>query len=88
MEENKILDMLMALSQRIAEIQADIKVIRHDLDSDYKVLHGNGHEGLLDRVAAIEKKLAEKQGAVRIVREWAGWLFAAINLWLGYKMMK
>lgn len=79
MEEDRIVELLM-------EIRGDIQVIKRDLGEDYKVLHGNGHDGLITRVERLERAAAARNSNLRLVREWLGWIFAALNIWIAYKM--
>lgn len=73
MEDAKILNLLM-------EISGDIKVIKRDLGEDYKLLHGNGKAGLVERVTELETQMREKKSFWESTREWLGWLFAILNL--------
>ena len=79
MEEDRIVELLM-------DIRGDIKVIKRDLGEDYKVLHGNGREGLIGRVEKLERAAAARNSTLRMLREWLGWIFAALNIWIAYKM--
>lgn len=37
------------ISQILIEIRADVKVMKHELGEYYKLLHGNGQPGLLEK---------------------------------------
>ena len=50
MDSDKIADIL-------SEIRADIRVIKHDLAEDYKLLHGNGKPGLVADISALETRV-------------------------------
>ena len=39
---------------RLARIESNIDKLKGDLKEDYKVLHGNGQKGLIDRVTTLE----------------------------------
>lgn len=69
----------------IDEFQKDVidrlARIELKLDNDYKALHGNGHPGLLDRVADLEKQLQTIKTQDKANRDWftrirdsLGWL--------------
>lgn len=77
MEDEKILNLLM-------EISGDIKVIKRDLGEDYKLLHGNGKAGLVERVTEIETQMRERRSVWAFLREWLGWLFAILNLGVAF----
>ena len=81
--------MLIDLSKRIEGVAADVKVIRRDLQEDYKALHGNGQKGLIERVAALENRMDASHGAWQIVKEIGGWIVAiiaaALNLFIAWK---
>ena len=36
-----------SLTEILSEIRADIRIIKHDLAEDYKLLHGNGKGGVI-----------------------------------------
>lgn len=72
MELDKIYELLM-------QISGDVKVIKRDLGEDYKVLHGNGHAGLIARVEALEHAEQARNTTWKNIREWIGWLLAVVN---------
>ena len=46
--------------ERLTGIESDIKQIRADLKEDYKILHGNGRPGLIDRITILETNTKDK----------------------------
>ncbi len=42
------------LREALKRIEEDVKEIREALKRDFSALHGNGHPGLLSRMAAME----------------------------------
>lgn len=45
---------------RLARIEENIEGLQGKLTNDYKVLHGNGQPGLVDRVTALETSQKSK----------------------------
>lgn len=58
----------------ITEIHTDVQVMKSKLEHDFRALYGNGHPGLIDRVADIEKKLAVMNGSQHSVLQTLAWL--------------
>ena len=50
--------------------------IETKLDNDFRAIHGNGHPGLLDRVAKLEEDIHLLQSKGRWYRDWLGWIVA------------
>ena len=65
---------------RLSRIEADIATIRSRMESDFRALYGNGHPGLIDRHADLEKRLeahlAAGTGAAAIIQ----YLIAAVTI--------
>jgi len=58
--------------------------IETKLDADFRALHGNGHPGLLDRVALLESEMHELHSKKSWFKEWLGWIFAFLNLGVAF----
>ena len=54
--------------ERLTKIESDLKSIHTDLKEDYKILHGNGKPGLIDRLTLMEQNWA-----------WVKWLFGIVG---------
>lgn len=54
--------------------------IETKLDADYRALHGNGHPGLIERVADLETAMEEQKSRHKWWRELAGWVAAAVTV--------
>ncbi len=59
--------------ERLAELRQDVKSIKVNLAEDYKILHGNGHPGLVSRVTLIENNWA-----------WTKWLAGLVGGIIGF----
>ena len=64
--------------ERLSGIESDIKQIRDDLKEDYKILHGNGHPGLIHRVTVLETNQKAKENHVGIIAGVIGFVINAI----------
>lgn len=58
--------------ERLAKIESDLKFIHTDLKEDYKILHGNGQPGLIDRMTVLEHNW-----------RWVKWLSGVIGAGVG-----
>lgn len=65
---------------RLSRIEADIQTMKLRLDNDFRSLYGNGHPGLIDRHADLERRLASHiasgTGAAAIIQ----YLIAAVTI--------
>ena len=57
---------------RLSRIEADLKSVHTDLKEDYKILHGNGHPGLIHRLTVLEHNW-----------RWVRWLSGVIGAGVG-----
>ena len=64
--------------ERLSGIESDIKQIREDLIEDYKVLHGNGHPGLIHRVTVLEANQKAKENHYGVIAGIIGFIVNAI----------
>ena len=64
--------------ESLTGIKSDIKQIRNDLKEDYKILHGNGHPGLIHRVTVLEAHQKAKENHVGIIAGIIGFIVNAI----------
>ena len=46
-----------SLAEILSEIRADIRIIKHDLAEDYKLLHGNGKPGLISDLNLLSTRV-------------------------------
>lgn len=56
------------------EIRSDLKVMRHDLDADYRAIHGNGKPGILEDVHQLQLRMEKVESRNSLVREMVGHL--------------
>ena len=59
--------------ERLTELRGDVKTIKSNLASDYKILHGNGQPGLISRITVIENNW-----------RWMKWLAGIIGAIIGF----
>ena len=60
---------------RLSRIEADLKSVHTDLKEDYKILHGNGHPGLIHRLTVLEHNW-----------RWVRWLSGVIGAGVGIEL--
>lgn len=74
----------------IMDIAADIKVIKNNLDRDYKALYGNGKPGIIEDVSQIKTELQlikQSQSAWKTVLHYlASALSGGFVGWFGSRM--
>lgn len=56
------------------EIRSDLKVMRHDLDADYRAIHGNGKPGLIEDVHQLQLRVGRLETRHSVAREIIGHL--------------
>ncbi len=64
--------------ERLSGIESDIKQVHKDLKEDYRILHGNGHPGLIHRVTVLEAHQKAKENHVGIIAGIIGFVINAI----------
>lgn len=65
---------------RLARIEADIQTMKLRLDNDFRSLYGNGHPGLIDRHADLEKRLASHLASGAGASSLIHWIVAAATI--------
>lgn len=71
---------------RLARIEENIDELKGDLTNDYRVLHGNGKPGLVDRVTALETSQKSKENHAGVFAGIIGFLVnAAIAIYAALK---
>jgi len=72
--------------ERLTRIEENIKQVRDDLQEDYKILHGNGQPGLVQRVTVLETNQKAKENHVGIIAGIIGFIInAAIAIYAALK---
>ena len=57
------------ISQILVEIRADVKVMKHDLGADYKLLHGNGQPGLLEKHNEVVRRVDKIETSIESMKD-------------------
>ncbi len=57
------------ITELLNEISSDIKLIKRDLEADYKILHGNGSPGIIDKFTKMEIRMASLEFHMNTLNE-------------------
>lgn len=56
-----------SLTEILSEIRADIRIIKHDLAEDYKLLHANGKPGLISDLNSISTRVTRLEDSTNSI---------------------